>query len=332
MSMNIAINGFGRIGRAALRILLENTPEVNIVAINDLTPNEAMLHLFKYDSTMGKFDAPVQLKDQHLHVAKQHIQLFSEKDPSQLPWKKLNVDLVLECTGVFRHKEKLSMHIQAGAKKVLLSAPPKDDVDCMIVHGINDKDLKPEHTLISNASCTTNCLAQIAKVIHENFVITSSFMSTIHAYTNDQRVLDVYHRDLRRARAAAQNIIPTTTGAATAVTKVLPELVGKIDGSAIRVPVLTGSLVDFHAVVEKDSSIAQINQAFENAAEKKPSILKVTHDPIVSSDIIGDSASAIVDASLTDVQSKLVRVVAWYDNEWGYASRLIDVAKQILLS
>ncbi|HMQ11167.1 MAG TPA: type I glyceraldehyde-3-phosphate dehydrogenase [Oligoflexia bacterium] len=321
----VAINGFGRIGRAVTRVLLQKFPDIEIVAINDLAPNETLLHLMKYDTIMGKYREDLFLEGDTLHTQGQKIQLLEERNPSQLPWKSLQIDCVLECTGIFTTKDKAKQHVDAGAKKVILSAPPKDTWDKMIVMGVNDDLLENKDTFISNASCTTNCLAHVAKVIHENFTIENSYMTTVHAYTNDQNVLDVAHSDLRRARAAGQNIIPTTTGAASAVAKVLPALKGKIDGSAIRVPVANGSLVDFHAVIKKPVSVDSINAAFMRYADQNPNYMSVCSDPIVSSDIIGMSQSSIVDQELTYCQDNLIRVVAWYDNEWGYSNRLAEL-------
>lgn len=321
----VAINGFGRIGRAVTRVLLQKFPDIEIVAVNDLAPNETLLHLMKYDSIMGQYPEDLNLNGDTLHIKGQKIKLLEERNPSQLPWKSLGVDCVLECTGIFRTKESAQQHIDAGARRVILSAPPKDTWDKMIVMGINDDLLETEDTFISNASCTTNCLAHVAKVIHETFTIESSYMTTVHAYTNDQAILDVAHSDLRRARAAAQNIIPTTTGAASAVAKVLPALKGKIDGSAIRVPVANGSLVDFHAVVQKPVSTELINKAFHSYAKQYPNYMLICSDPIVSSDIIGSPQSSIVDQELTYCQDNLLRVVAWYDNEWGYSNRLAEL-------
>ncbi|MCI5072767.1 type I glyceraldehyde-3-phosphate dehydrogenase [bacterium] len=326
----VAINGFGRIGRALTRILLQKFPDIEIVAINDLAPNETLLHLMKYDSIMGTYKEDLRLKDNILHTQGQSIQLLEERNPAQLPWKSLQVDCVLECTGIFRTRESAKAHIDAGAKKVILSAPPKDTWDKMIVMGINDHLLQNDDIFISNASCTTNCLAHVAKAIHENFTIQTSYMTTVHAYTNDQNVLDVAHKDLRRARAAAQNIIPTTTGAASAVAQVLPELKGKIDGAAIRVPVANGSLVDFHAVVEKPVTNDLINQALEHYSQQYPSCMSISKDPIVSSDIIGTPQSSIIDQELTHSQDNLIRVVAWYDNEWGYSNRLAELCNYVL--
>ncbi|MBX7256313.1 MAG: type I glyceraldehyde-3-phosphate dehydrogenase [Candidatus Hydrogenedentes bacterium] len=330
MATKIGINGFGRIGRNVFKLLLE-TPGFEVAAINDLTDAKTLAHLLKYDSVNGPFKGTVEVKDDTIVVNGKAIKITSEKDPANLPWGALGVDLVVESTGVFTSKEKCLLHVQAGAKKVLLTVPPKDAVDAIIVMGVNDDTLKPTDQVVSNASCTTNCLAPMAKVLHENFGIKRGWMTTIHAYTNDQRVLDMPHKDLRRARAAAANIIPTTTGAARAVGKVLPALAGKLDGIAMRVPVPDGSVTDLAVELEKPATKEEINAAIKKAAEGPlKGILQYCEDPIVSSDIIGNSNSSIFDAALTGVMDgNFAKVVSWYDNEWGYSCRCIDLLKKM---
>lgn len=330
MATKIGINGFGRIGRNVFKLLLE-TPGFEVAAINDLTDAKTLAHLLKYDSVNGPFKGTVEVKDDSIVVNGKAIKITSEKDPANLPWGALGVDLVVESTGVFTTKEKCLLHVQAGAKKVLLTVPPKDAVDAIIVMGVNDNSLKPTDQVVSNASCTTNCLAPMAKVIHEAFGIKRGWMTTIHAYTNDQRVLDMPHKDLRRARAAAANIIPTTTGAARAVGKVLPALAGKLDGIAMRVPVPDGSVTDLAVELEKPATKEEINAAIKKAAEGPlKGILQYCEDPIVSSDIIGNNHSSIFDAALTGVMDgNFAKVVSWYDNEWGYSCRCIDLLKKM---
>ena len=321
----VAINGFGRIGRLVFRILAKH-PQLSVVAVNDIGAPEASAHLLRYDSTHGRYDGSVTLEGKDLVVDGRRTALLQEKDPAKLPWKALGVDLVVEGTGKFTSREQCALHLAAGANKVLLTAPPKDDVDAMIVMGVNDAALKPEHRIVSNASCTTNCLAPMAKVLHETFGIERGFMNTVHAYTNDQRILDQEHKDLRRARAAV-NIIPTSTGAAKAVGKVLPALKGRLDGFSLRVPVQDGSIVDLTAVLTRaPKDVAEVNAALEAAAAGAlRGILRVTRDPVVSCDIVGDPASCIVDGLSTMVMGPLVKVLGWYDNEWGYSSRCVDL-------
>ena len=328
--VRIGINGFGRIGRAVYRIA-HAAGDVQVVGINDLTDAPTLAHLLRYDSTMGRFKGKVETGDGTLVVDGKKIPILAEKDPGALPWKKLGADIIVESTGVFRTREACAKHLAAGAKKVVLTVPPKDDIDAMVVLGVNDDALKPEHKIVSNASCTTNCLAPMAKVLHEAFGIEKGVMNTIHAYTNDQRLLDLPHKDLRRARAAAINIIPTTTGAARAVGKVLPALKGKLDGFALRVPVPDGSVVDLTAQLSRTVTVEEVNAALKKAAEGKlKGILVYTEDPLVSTDIIGTSASCIVDAGLTMVQEgNLVKVVGWYDNEWGYSNRVVDLVRRL---
>jgi len=323
----IGINGFGRIGRAVLRIARERG-DIEIVGINDLTDDRTLAHLLRYDSAQGRFAGEVKTGDGAIIVDGKRIPSMEERDPSKLPWADLGADIVVESTGVFRTRDACMQHITAGAKKVILTVPAKDAIDAMIVLGVNDEDLKPEHQIISNASCTTNCLAPMVKVLHQSFGIEKGVMNTIHAYTNDQNVVDAPHSDLRRARAAAVNIIPTTTGAARAVGKVLPELAGKLDGFALRVPVPTGSIVDLTAQLSRDVTVDEVNAALKAAATDGPlkGILVYTAEPLVSTDIIGTAASCIVDSQLTMVQKgDMVKVVGWYDNEWGYSNRVVDM-------
>jgi len=326
MTQRVAINGFGRIGRVIFRILASRQDEFEVVAINDLGRPEALVHLLKYDSTHGRFDGDAELKDGALLVDGRTIPLLSERDPAKLPWAELGHPIVVEATGVFRHRAQVQKHIEAGAEKVLLTVPPKDELDALIVLGVNDEELKPEHKLVSNASCTTNCLAPMAKVLHEAFGIECGLMNTIHGYTNDQRILDLEHSDLRRARSAAINMIPTTTGAARAVGKVLPALAGKLDGFAIRVPVPDGSMVDLTIKVSRDVTVDEVNAAMKAAADgPMKGIIRYNTDPIVSSDIIGDPASNIFEAPLTMAMGNMVKVCGWYDNEWGYSARCVDM-------
>jgi glyceraldehyde 3-phosphate dehydrogenase len=329
MSIKIGINGFGRIGRLVFKRMMEKGG-FDIIAINDLTDPKTLTHLLKYDSIHGRFPGELQATEKGFKLNGKEILITSEKDPTKLDWSKKGVDIVIESTGVFTTKEKLTMHLTAGAKKVILTAPPKDDLDAMIVIGVNDDDLKPEHKIISNASCTTNCLAPMVKVLDENFGIVKGFMNTIHSYTNDQVMLDQPHKDLRRARAGALNIIPTTTGAAKAVGKVLPHLKGKLDGFSLRVPTPDGSITDFTAIVNRDVTKEEINAAMKKAAESNlKGILEYTEDPIVSSDIIGDDHSCIFDALSTMAFGSLIKVIGWYDNEWGYSCRVVDLLKKM---
>ncbi len=325
----IAINGFGRIGRLAMRRLLERN-DVEVVAINDLTDNKTLAHLFKYDSAHGVFCKEVSYTDTHIIIDGKEIIATAIKDPLQLPWKELNVDIVLECTGVFRSKEKLEWHIEAGAKKVLLSAPAKGSDVKTVVLGVNDADITPEDKILSNASCTTNCLAPLVKVINDNWGFVQGAMTTTHAYTQDQNLQDAPHSDLRRARAAAFSIIPTSTGAANAVGLVIPEVKGKFSAIALRVPTITGSLVELNCIIEKDCTAAEVNAAFKKASEgPMKGILKYTEDPIVSADIVSNPYSSIFDAPLTAVNGKMLKVLSWYDNEMGYATRLVDLIDKV---
>jgi len=331
-TVKIAINGFGRIGRNVFKVL-ERRNDVEIVAINDLTAPATLAHLLKYDSVFGVFDGSVEAKEQSIVVNNREYKIFAEKDPTQLPWKELGIDIVLECTGKFRDREGLMKHIQAGAKKVIISAPASKgtDVDITVAIGVNDDKLTKDHILISNASCTTNCLAPVVKVLQENFGIEYGFMNTIHAYTNDQIILDSPHKDLRRARAAGLSIIPTSTGAAKAIGLVMPELAGKLNGSSMRVPVPDGSVVDLYVFLQKDTTAEQINATLKKYAEGSlKGILQYCEDPIVSHDIVSNPHSSIVDAELTFVTEKrFARIVAWYDNEFGYSNRLAEIAVKV---
>ena len=326
MAVRVAINGFGRIGRSVFRIAIDRK-DMEIVAINDVTDAKTLSYLLQYDTIMGTFAYPVELEGNNLKTAGKNIQMFALDDPHHLPWKKLDIDIVVESTGRFAKRVDLEKHLLAGAKRAILTVPPKDALDAMVVLGVNESILKPEHKLISNASCTTNCLAPIAKVLHNSFGIEQGFMTTVHAYTNDQRLADTYHKDLRRARAANENIIPTTTGAARAVGKVLPELNGKLDGTAMRVPIPDGSILDFVVLLSKKVSVEEVNQAMKKASQGHlKGIIEYSEAPIVSSDIIGNPHSAIFDAPFTRVlQGNYVKVIAWYDNEWGYSNRVVDL-------
>ncbi|RJP22637.1 MAG: type I glyceraldehyde-3-phosphate dehydrogenase [Candidatus Abyssobacteria bacterium SURF_5] len=326
MPLKVGINGFGRIGRMVYRAASSNG-QIEVVAVNDITDAATLAHLLKYDSTHRMLPKKVTAKDNMLLVGNSEIRVLSERDPAKLPWKDLGVEVVVESTGIFRKREDCAKHLAAGAKKVLLTVPPKGDVDAMIVLGVNDDKLKPEHLIISNASCTTNCLAPLAKVLHETFGIEWGLMTTVHAYTSDQRLIDAPHKDLRRARTAAVSIIPTTTGAAKAVGKVMPELNGKLDGLAMRVPVVDGSVIDLVAATKKEVSVDAINRVVQKAAQTThKGIIEYCEDPIVSVDIIGNPASSIFDSQLTMVMGpKMLKVVSWYDNEWGYSNRCIDL-------
>jgi glyceraldehyde 3-phosphate dehydrogenase len=329
MAIKVGINGFGRIGRLVFRALIDN-PAVEIVKINDLTDNATLAHLLKYDTAHGKFKGTVSADDSSLTVNGRRIIASSEKDPSKLEWGALGVDVVVESTGIFVSQEKASLHIQAGAKKVIISAPAKGEVDATIVLGVNDYMLKPEHKIISNASCTTNCLAPMVKVLEDTFGIVSGFMTTVHAYTADQNLQDAPHRDLRRARAAGLNIVPTSTGAAKALGLVVPSVKGKLDGFATRVPVLDGSLTDLTVVLKRAATADEINAAMKAAAEGPlKGILEYSTEPLVSSDIIGNGASCIFDAELTNAMGTLAKVVGWYDNEWGYSCRVAELVLRV---
>ena len=323
---NVAINGFGRIGRLVLRVILDSHPELNVVAINDLTDAKTLAHLFKYDSVHKIYPGNVSSEENYLVVNGKKFRIFAEKDPEVLPWKDLGVEFVIESTGIFTSKEKASKHLKAGAKKVILTAPAKDEVDATIVMGVNHTSLKAEHTIVSNASCTTNCLAPVAKVLQDKFGILNGLMTTIHSYTNDQRILDLPHNDLRRARAAAMSMIPTSTGAAKAIGLVIPELKGKLDGVAIRVPTPDGSLVDLCANLEVEVTKEEVNMSMKEAAETYlKGYLMYTEEPIVSIDIVGNSFSSIFDALITYTKGKMVKVFSWYDNEYGYSNKVVDL-------
>ncbi|MGB2629616.1 MAG: type I glyceraldehyde-3-phosphate dehydrogenase [Candidatus Omnitrophota bacterium] len=330
MAIRIGINGFGRIGRMVFRIMLERG-NFEIVAVNDLTDAKTLAHLLKYDSVHGRFKGTVEVKDSALVVNGKKIDVLAVKNPAELPWKKEGVQVVVESTGVFREKAKIALHLEAGAEKVLLTVPAKDEIDNMIVLGVNDDALRPTDKIVSNASCTTNCLAPMVKVLNDSFGMEKGLMTTIHAYTNDQKVLDIFHEDLRRARAAAINIIPTTTGAAKAVGKIIPELKGKLNGMAMRVPVKDGSVVDFVATLRKKTTVEEVNAAMKKAAENElKGIMEYTEDPIVSSDIIGNTHSCIFDALSTMMMGDdMVKVIGWYDNEWGYSNRVVDLVEEL---
>ncbi|GAA1218542.1 type I glyceraldehyde-3-phosphate dehydrogenase [Rhodoglobus aureus] len=331
MSVKIGINGFGRIGRNFFRAAMAKGSNIEIVAVNDLTDNKTLAHLLKYDTITGRLDAEVTFDNDQIVVNGTAIKVFAERDPSNLPWGELGVDIVIESTGHFTKSVDAAKHIAAGAKKVIVSAPASGDGVATVVLGVNEGDYDPAvHNIISNASCTTNCLAPLAKVFMDNFGIDTGFMTTVHAYTADQNLQDGPHGDLRRARAAAQNVIPTSTGAAKALGLVLPELVGKLDGYALRVPVITGSITDLTITTSSEVTVEKINAAYKAAAEGPlKGILKYTEDEIVSSDIVGDPHSSIFDAGLTKVIGNQVKVASWYDNEWGYSNRLVDVAEYV---
>ena len=325
--MRVAINGFGRIGRSVFRIL-NTRDDVDVVAINDIFDKEALVYLLKYDTVMGRFPDNVNLDGDILMTSQQKVKLVGERVPADLPWDSMGVDVVIESTGIFRTREQLEAHLSAGAKRVVLTVPAKDEIDYTVVLGVNHDGLKPEHRIVSNASCTTNCLAPMAKVLHEAFGIELGVINTVHAYTNDQRLADVPHSDWRRSRAAAENVIPTTTGAARAVGKVLPELDGKLDGIAMRVPVPDGSVVDLNVLLEQSVSVDQVNDAVYSAADSGPiaDVLDYSTLPIVSTDIIGNKHSSIFDAPFTRViDNNFVKTLNWYDNEWGYSNRVVDL-------
>jgi glyceraldehyde 3-phosphate dehydrogenase len=330
MSVRVAINGFGRIGRSVFRILFDRK-DVEVVAINDLFSNDALAYLLKYDTVMGVFEKEVRTEGDTLDVDGRKVLMLATPKAADLPWKKLSVDMVVEATGIFRNRAALEPHLQAGAGRVILTVPAKDAIDATVVMGVNDDTLRPEHRIISNASCTTNCLAPVAKVLDDSFGIEKGFMTTVHAYTNDQRLADVPHKDFRRSRAAAENIIPTTTGAAKAVGKVLPQLEGRLDGTAMRVPVSNGSTVDFTVMLKKEVEAGAINDAMRHAATNSlRGVLEYCDHPIVSSDIIGNPHSSIFDAPSTiALPEGFVKVVSWYDNEWGYSCRVADLIDRL---
>jgi glyceraldehyde 3-phosphate dehydrogenase len=326
MAIQVGINGFGRIGRSVYRIISDRD-DMEVVAINDLFDNEQLAYLLKYDTVMGIFDKEVTAQADAMTVDNQRVVMTEHRDPAQIPWKDLGAQFVIESTGVFRTREPLEKHIAAGAEKVILTVPAKEEIDATIVIGVNDQELKPEHRIVSNASCTTNCLAPIAKILDDEFGIEEGFITTVHAYTNDQRLADVPHKDFRRSRAAGENIIPTTTGAAKAVGKVLPQLQGKLDGLAMRVPVPDGSIVDLVCRLGKKASRKDINAAVQQAAKgPMQRVVEYSEAPLVSSDIIGNTHSSIFDALSTSSQEDgYARIVSWYDNEWGYSNRVVDL-------
>ena len=326
----VAINGFGRIGRLVFREMMARGG-FDIVAINDLTDAATLAHLLKYDSVHGRFKGTVQAKEGAIVVNGKEIKVFAEKSPTNLPWKALGVELVIESTGVFTSKEKTMPHVEAGAKKVLITAPAKGAVDATIVLGVNDDELKPEMQVVSNASCTTNSIAPIIKVLNDNLKIVKGYLTTVHAYTNDQRILDLPHKDLRRARAAAANTIPTSTGAAKAVGLVIPGLKGKLDGIAMRVPVTDGSITDLTVIVEKETTAEEVNALIKKAAENElKGIIEYSEEELVASDIIGTTVSGVLDGKLTSAMGNLVKVCAWYDNEYGYSCRVVDLAEKMM--
>jgi|TARA_B100001971_G_C18169161_1_gene526036 glyceraldehyde 3-phosphate dehydrogenase len=325
--MRVAINGFGRIGRSVFRIL-NDRENVSVVAINDIADNDAMVYLLKYDTVMGRFNDSVELDGEVMKTSRNSVEMIAERDPSQLPWDRLGVDVVIEATGIFRTRQQIQQHIDAGASRVILTVPAKDEIDYTLVIGVNDEELTADHKIISNASCTTNCLAPMAKILNDNFGIEYGVINTIHAYTNDQRLADVPHSDWRRSRAAAENIIPTTTGAAKAVGKVLPELKGKLDGIAMRVPVPDGSVVDSVFRLNKDVTVDEINETVLNASktDSMNRVVEYSTLPVVSTDIIGNPHSSIFDAPFTKViEGSLIKTLNWYDNEWGYSNRVVDL-------
>jgi glyceraldehyde 3-phosphate dehydrogenase len=334
MATKVAINGFGRIGRAVARVIMQRKGDLDLVAINDLADAKSLAHLFKYDTVMGKWDGTVEAGEGKLVINGKEIKVLSVKNPAELPWKDMDVKIAVEATGIFRTKESprggYADHLKAGAEKVVLTVPAKDDIDATIVLGVNNEKLTGDVKCVSNASCTTNCLAPVAKTLNDTFGIEQGVMTTIHAYTNDQRVADMIHSDLRRARAAAVNMIPTTTGAAKAIGKVVPELDGKLDGFAIRVPIPVGSIVDLVVNVKNDVTVDSVNAAIKAAADgPMKGVLVYCDEPIVSSDIVNDPASSIFDSLCTMVIGRTVKVVSWYDNEWGYSNRTVDIMEKL---
>jgi glyceraldehyde 3-phosphate dehydrogenase len=332
MAVRVGINGFGRIGRNFFRAARKQGADIDLVAVNDLGDTATMAHLLKYDSVLGPLEEEISSTDGSIRVGDEELRVLNERDPAQLPWRELEVEVVLESTGLFTKRDKAQLHLDAGAEKVLISAPATDP-DVTLVLGVNDEAYDREaHRIVSNASCTTNCIGPVAKVLHDAFVVESGFMTTIHAYTNDQQILDLPHRDLRRARAAAINLIPTSTGAARAIGLVIPELQGKLDGISVRAPVPDGSIVDFVAHVAREVTVEEVNARFAEVADKGrlEGILRYTDEPLVSTDIVGSSYSATFDSSLTMVYGNEVKVFAWYDNEWGYSSRLVDLVQRLL--
>jgi glyceraldehyde 3-phosphate dehydrogenase len=328
----IGINGFGRIGRSVFRILSDRR-DLEVAAINDLFENQQLAYLLKYDTVMGVFDKEVRSDDEALYVDGKRVAMTAERDPASIPWGKLGVEIVIESTGVFTSREQIAKHLDGGAAKVILTVPAKDQIDATVVMGVNDGTLRPEHRLVSNASCTTNCLAPLVKILDDRFGVEEGFMTTVHAYTNDQRLADVPHKDFRRSRAAAQNIIPTTTGAARTVGKVMPHLKGRLDGMAMRVPVPDGSIVDFTARLRERPDVGTVNAAVREAAAAGPlhKIVEYSEVPLVSTDIIGNPHSSIFDALSTEADGDgFVQVVAWYDNEWGYSNRVVDLVDRLV--
>lgn len=324
--MKVAINGFGRIGRSVLKIALNKG--VDIVAVNDLNTPEQLAYILKYDSVYGPYHRSVSFDKDHIIIDKKKILVLAEPDPTKLPWKKLGIDVVLEATGRFTDRDGASKHLEAGAKKVLISAPAKNP-DVTIVLGVNDKILKREHQIISMASCTTNCIAPIVKILNDEFGVETGYLTTIHAYTQDQQLLDTPHKKFRRGRSAAINLVPTTSGAATATAEVIPELEGRLDGMAIRAPVPCGSISDFVAVLKKNVTASQVNKAIENASKKIPTVLEYSQEELVSTDVIGNPHSSIFDSKLTRTNGKQVKVFSWYDNEYGYSNRIVDLLKKL---
>jgi glyceraldehyde 3-phosphate dehydrogenase len=334
VSVRVGINGFGRIGRNVFRAMRMRDTGAEIVAVNDITDTQTLAHLLDYDSVFGRYPGHVHAHDDHLHVDDTEVRVLAERDPAKLPWKDLGVDVVIESTGLFTARDQAAAHLEAGAQKVIISAPAKNP-DITVCIGVNDDEYDPErHDVISNASCTTNCLAPLAKVLMDEFGIVRGYMTTCHSYTNDQRILDLPHKDLRRARAAALSIIPTSTGAAKAIGEVLPALKGKLDGIALRVPTPDGSVVDLTVEVERETSVEEVNAAFLRASESGPleGILGYTEDPIVSRDIVGDPRSSLLDGQLTMVNGTTVKLISWYDNEWGYSCRVAELAERVLPS
>ena len=334
MSVRVGINGFGRIGRNVFRAAMQRDADLDIVAVNDNTDTATLAHLLDYDSIFGRYPGAVEARDDHIVVDGREVRVLAERDPASLPWKELGVDVVIESTGLFTDRDKAALHLQAGASKVIISAPANGP-DLTVCIGVNDDQYDPEqHHVISNASCTTNCLAPVAKVLMDTLGVEQGYMTTCHAYTNDQRILDLPHKDLRRARAAALSIIPTSTGAARAIGEVIPALKGRLDGMALRVPTPDGSVVDLTAQVGRETSVEEVNDAFRAAAESGPlaGVLGYTEDPIVSRDIVGDPRSSLFDSSLTMVNGTTVKVISWDDNEWGYSCRVAELAERVLPS
>jgi glyceraldehyde 3-phosphate dehydrogenase len=334
MSVRVGINGFGRIGRNVFRAAAQRDSDLDIVAVNDITDTATLAHLLDYDSVFGRYPGTVDAHDDHIVVDGADVRVLAERDPANLPWKDLGVDVVIESTGLFTDRDKAALHLGAGASKVIISAPAKGP-DLTVCLGVNDDQYDPEeHHVISNASCTTNCLAPLAKVLMDTVGIEQGYMTTCHAYTNDQRILDLPHKDLRRARAAALSIIPTSTGAARAIGEVMPSLKGKLDGISLRVPTPDGSVVDLTAQVSRETTVEEVNAAFRAASESGPlaGILGYTEDPIVSRDIVGDARSSLFDSSLTMVNGTTVKLISWYDNEWGYSCRVVELAERVLPS